>query len=189
MDGDVENGFRLAAMYCLKFFDVFLRGNKESENFLLTDPSQEVSQHITVDKVREALPSPPKITIVKDRFLNQGIEYVQNVYKDLKEKNPTPFPYSFYSDLKDWLAYKKDPEFENRYQLFRLALDSYPDSALVNYYLAYFALETGRPELSRELNNRTLELLETDTSAELTPERKATMREYVLNDLKNLDGG
>ena len=185
--GDVQTGFELAARYCLRFFEAFLQGNRESEIFLSRAPSPAVAEHIDKAEVKEALPSPPNTTVVKDAFLSQGIGYIRDVYDTLRKENPTPFAHSFYSDLKDWLAYKKDPEFENRYHLYQLALDSYPDSAMVNYYLAYFALQTGRRDVSRKLNRKTLELLDTDTSANLTQERKAAMREYVLQDLETLD--
>ena len=185
--GDVETGFRLAAMYCLRFLEAFLQGSRDSERFLSQKPTAALSEHIDKAEVKESLPSPPNATVVKDGFLTQGIAYIEDVYEALKKENPTPFAHSFYSDLKDWLAYKRDPKFENRYQLYQLALDSYPDSATVNYYLAYFALETGRREVSKRLNRKTLELLDNDTSAELTQERKAEMREYILQDLKTLD--
>jgi len=171
----------------LRFFEAVLQGNRESERFLSRAPSPAVAEHIDKAEVKKALPSPPNTTVVKDAFLNQGIGYIRDVYDTLKKDNPTPFAQSFYSDLKDWLAYKKDPEFENRYHLYQMALDSYPDSAMVNYYLAYFALQTGRTDISRKLNRKTLELLDTDTSANLTQERKAAMREYVLQDLETLD--
>ena len=186
-NGDVERGFELAAIYSLKFFEAFLQDNAESESFLSRNPSPEISVHIDKAQVLGALPSPPSTAIIKDGFLNHGFGYVRDVYESLKEHNPTPFSRSFYSELKDWLAWKKDPEFENRYQLYQLALDSYPDSATVNYYLAYFALETGRTEISRRLNRKTLALLETDTSEELTQERRAEMTEFILKDLESLD--
>lgn len=184
--GDVTGGFEAAATICLRFFEAFLQDNRESERYLSTSPSPAISDHIDKVAVLEALPSPPGTAVLKDGFLNHGFAYIDDVYERLKERNPTPFSRSLYSELKDWLAWKKDPGFENRYQLYLLALDSYPDSATVNYYLAYFALETGRTETAKRLNERALELLETDTSEELSRERKAEMREFILKDLESL---
>ena len=185
--GDVGKGFELAALYCLKFFEAFLEGNRDSEKFLSQELAPANSSHIDKVEVLEALPSPPDTAVVKDGFLNYGIEYIQSVYERLKKDNPTPFSQTFYRDLKDWLAWKKDPDYENRYQLYQLALDSYPESATVNYYLAHFALETGRKDIARRLNRKTLELLDIDASEELTQERKAEMREFVLQDLQSLN--
>jgi len=186
-NGDVGKGFELAAIYSLKFFEAYLQDNTESESFLFRDLSPAISSHIDKAEVLEALPTPPSTAIIKDAFLNHGFAYIRDVYESLKEHNPTPFSRSYYRELKDWLAWKKDPEFENRYQLYQLALDSYPESATINYHLAYFALETGRADVSRRLNRKTLELLETDTSEELTQERRARMREFILKDLESLD--
>ena len=185
--GDVGKGFELAASYSLRFFKAFLEGDGESETFLLESPLPTIAAHIDRAEVTEALPSPPNIATVKNGFLNQGIESLQDVYWELKRDNPTPFSLSFYGELKDWLAWKKDPSFENRYQLYQLALDSYPDSTTVNFEQAYHALQTGREEIARRLNNRTLELLESDTSNELTTERKARMRELIFQDLDSLN--
>lgn len=186
-NGDVEKGFELAAIYSLNFFVTFLQGNRESETFLSGNPPPEMSSHIDKVEVLDALPSPPSTAIIKDGFLNHGFGYIGDVYASLKEHNPTPFSRSFYSELKDWLAWKKDPEYEHRFQLYQLALDSYPDSATVNYYLAYFALETERDDLSLKLNRKALRLLDTDSSEELTQERKAQMKEFILGDLERLN--
>lgn len=185
-NGDVQAGFELAAVYSLKFFEAFLKGNKESEAFLTGQIPPDFSGHVENAEILEALPSPPSTPEIKNGFLDQGFEFIQETYDVLKVRNPTPFSPSFYAELKDWLAWRKDPEFENRYQLYQLALDSYPDSPTVNYYLAYFALETGRTELARTLNVKALEMLESDTSENLSEERKAEMREYITSDLENL---
>jgi len=185
--GDVGKGFELAAMYCLKFFEAFLKGDQKSKTFLMSKPMPAIAKHVDKAEVLEALQSAPTTAIIKDGFLNHGIDFIQGVYAELRKDNPTPFSRSFYSELKDWLAWKKDPQYENRFLLYQLALDSYPDSATVNYYLAYFALETGRIEMSIRLNRKTLELLKTDTSEELTQERKAEMTTFILKDLETLN--
>ncbi len=186
-EGDVTRGFELAAMYSLKFFQTFLQANQESEQFLLRKPAQDVSTHVTKAEIKQGLTLPPNVTTVKNAYLENGIGYLQEVYRNLKKNNPTPFAPSFYSTVKDWLAYRKDPTYENRYQLYQLALDSYPESAMVNYDLAYFALRTGRDEIAMQLSNKTLELLDTGTSENLTQARKSQMRENVLEDINTLN--
>lgn len=182
--GDVEKGFETAAVYCLKFFEAFLKGNEKSLQFLKTKPSDLA----TIDKhfIKRAFPSPPNITILKDAFTREGFGYIEQTYKKLKKQNPTPFSRAFYNDLKDWLAWKKDPKYENRFKLYQLALDSYPNSAMVNFDLAYYAMKTNRKETSKRHNQKALKLLEMDNSPELTPEIKAKMKELILKDLESL---
>ena len=183
---NVGPGFELAAKYTLKFFEAYLQDKAASRKFLST-LTAESSVHIDSVVIRKGLASPPNVATLKDGFMNHGFEYVQGVYEDLKSENPTPFPRSYYADLSTWLGWGKDPEFENRYRLFQLALDSYPESAMVNFDLAYYALQTERNDVARRHSERTLELLESDQSRELTPRRIALMRRYALEDLEKLN--
>ena len=185
--GDVQTGLETAALYSLRFFEAFLSNNKNSLAFLEAEPTGLSSEQIDTRMVKRALPLPPNITVIKGAFLEQGFASIQQIYDKLKNEVPAPFSMSFYNDMKDWLAWKRDPEFENRYRLYQLGLDSYPDSATINYYFAYFALETGKKELSKKHNQRALELLETDDSPELTNERKQRMRSFIHESLDELN--
>ncbi len=184
--GDVQTGLETASLYSLRFFEAFLSDNKNSLAFLEAEPTGLHSEQINTRMIKRALPLPPNITVIKDAFLEQGFAGIKQIYDELKTKIPKPFSMSFYNDMKDWLAWKRDPEFENRYRLYQLGLDSYPDSATINYHFAYFASETGRIELSKKHDRRALELLETDHSPELTNERKQRMRTVINESLDAL---
>jgi len=183
--GDVQKGFEMASLYSLKFFEAFLNNNEESLEFLNAEPKDST----IIDKYskNKAIPSPPNLTIVKDNFTKEGMVYIERTYNTLKNQNPQPFSRDFYTDLKDWLAWKKDPQYENRFRLYRLALDSYPESATINFHFAFFALSSNRYDLAKKHNLRTLVLLETDQSPELTAQIKAKMKEFIRQDLEALN--
>ncbi|REJ78585.1 MAG: hypothetical protein DWQ47_03815 [Acidobacteria bacterium] len=183
--GDVQKGFEVAALYCLRFFEAYLKEDRKSLQFLRAKPPD--TSVIDKHSFKEGLPSPPTTTELKDSFIRTGFGSVEKVYAKLKERNPTPFSKEFYNDFRDWLAWKKDPDFENRFKLYRLGTDSFPESATLNYYFAYYALKTGRKDVALEYNRKTLNLIDTDDSSELTPARKAEMKENILKDLKTLD--
>ncbi|NNE99164.1 MAG: hypothetical protein HKN25_09115 [Pyrinomonadaceae bacterium] len=183
--GDVQKGFELAALYSLRFFEANLLNNKQSAGFLRQKPSE--SGHIDRHFVKEALPVPQNITNLKNAFTKDGITYIERVYYKHKKRDPTPFSREFFNDFKDWLAWKKDPKYENRFRLYKLALESYANSATINYYFAYFALKTERKGVSKEHFRKALELLKTDKSPELTSDRKAQMKEFIKKSLEELN--
>lgn len=184
--GDVQQGFELAAIHCLRFFEAFLKDNESSRKFLTEEPAETTRDVIDRKYRHTALPAPPNITIVKDAIVREGMDYLRRIHEQYGSNEVAPYSINFYGELKDWLAWKKDPDFQKRYELYRLALQNRPDSATINYYFAYFALETGRRDLSRTHNLKALELLDTDQSPELTHQRKSQMRAFVEESLADL---
>ena len=179
--GDVAKGFETAATVSLDFFKAHLL---DDEGSLKRLKRTSVGGQIGSFVVKEAMPAPPRLTIVKDAFMKEGFEYLDRTYAELKKKAPTPFSIRFYNDMKDWLAWKRDPKYEYRFRLYQLALDSYPDSATVNYYLAYFASRTGKKDMADGHYRKALKLLESDVSPELTPARIERMRELIRKALE-----
>jgi hypothetical protein len=180
--GDVKSGFELAAAYCLRFFEIHLQDKGKASDLLnITSANAKL-----IDKpyLKKGLRVPPNITLVKDGFTKEGIANFERVFMTLYKQDSVPFSLGFYSDLKNWLAWKKDPEFKSRYRLYELALKSFPDSATVNYYLAYFAMKTGRKSTSAKHFKKAMSLLETDRSPELTPDRKVELRKSITQYLK-----
>ncbi|NNE67603.1 MAG: hypothetical protein HKN33_13650 [Pyrinomonadaceae bacterium] len=182
--GDVAYGFERGAELCTDFFKAHLLDDSLSMARLTKTA---VTGPIDSFETKQGLPVPPSMTNLKDAFTKQGIEHLETTYSKLKKKDLTPFSISFYNDMKDWLAWKKDPKYTNRFRLYQLALDSYPNSATVNYYVAYFASKTGKDKLAAKHNRRALDLLETDDSPELTASRKAQMREAIKKRLDESD--
>lgn len=178
--GDVQKGYEWACLYTLRFLEAFLSEDQQSLNYLKEGPPSEANAHIDTFFVKAAIAKPPTLTQIKDAFTRQGFAFIDSVYQAHKVSDPAPFSIKFYKDLKDWLAWKKDPEYKNRYQLFKLAYDSYPNSAEANYYLTYYALQTNRTEEFQFHHQKALNLLETDNDPELSSARKEALRNSLL---------
>lgn len=175
-EGGVQKGYEWACQYVLRFLEAYLSEDQSSLSFLLEGPPAEAVEHIDTFFIKNALAKPPNITYLKDAFTKEGFTFIDSVYQAHRATDSMPLSKQFYADFKDWLAWQKDPTYENRYQLYKLAYDSYPESALVNYYLTYYALQTDRKEESRFHNRKALSLLDTDNDPELTSERKITIK-------------
>lgn len=179
-DGDVQQGHELASLYSLKFLKAFLSDDKDSKAFLEQNVPDDYIAHIDTAFIKRAVPRVADIATIKNSFMQSGFHYIDSLYKTHKKFDPAPFSETFYADMKDWLAWKKDPEFSARYALYKLAYDSYPTSANVNYYMGYFALETGNLEEARFHLNKALEIIEQDKDVTITIDRKNRLRESVL---------
>ncbi len=187
--GDVKRGHAIASQYCLNFFKAILLKNKNCQDFLAaTHPPTEFRGHVKETYKRKGIATPPNIANLKNAFFSKGFDSIEQIYRKLKPQNKTPFSREFYKEMRDWLAWKKDPKYENRFRLYKLAVDSYPDSAIANYYFAYFAMKSGKKKISKEYNEKALRLLEIDNDDALTFKRKARMKAYILEDLKTLNG-
>jgi dienelactone hydrolase len=175
-DGNVQKGHELACLYSLKFLEAILNDNQDSKEFINHHPSSDMENHIDTSFVKSAIPKVPHSTNIKNAYSSTGFRYIDSLYTKHKKVDPKPFSQKFYSDMKDWLAWQKDPEFRERYQLYKLAYDSYPNSAEVNYYLSYFALQTSNHEESRFHIAKALTILEKKEDPELTIDRSEKLK-------------
>ena len=153
----------------------------ESKMYLKQRVPEEYKEHIDTAFIKKALPKVPEITSIKNAHNVSGFQYIDSIYWEYKKADPAPFSESFYSDMKDWLAWQKDPEFNDRYALYKLAYDSYPTSAETNYYLGYFALETKNLGEAKFYMKNALSILEENGNSDLTIKRKDRLVES-LND-------
>ena len=183
--GNVRNGFETAALYCLKFFEVILLKNDESKKFLKEPPTGTASKYIDRTFTKKGLPPPPNLTTVKDAFTRMGIDYIEQIYSGLRKDNPAPFSKFFYSDLRDWLAWKKDPDYTSRQKLYKLAHDSYPESSVANYYLAYYSQKTENKKLAIIHYEKAVELVDSDDDPLL---KESTRKSIKINSKKALYG-
>ncbi len=167
-EGDVQKGYELASLYTLKFLKAFLTNDQKSKEFLEGGIPEDNIAHIDTSFVRMALPKVPDITTIKNAYNSSGFEYIDSLYQEHKKIDTAPFSQTFYVVMKDWLAWQKDPEFKNRYELYKLAYDSYPNSAEVNYYLSYFALQTKHLEETKFHIRKASEILEKKGDPKLT---------------------
>ena len=124
---------------------------------------------------------------LKVLFLEKGILAVDSVYQNLQsEGNRSPFSPSFYRDYRSWLAWKRDPEFSNRLQLYKMAYGSFPESSEVNYYLAAYLERTGDTVKAVHHYKRSLQLIMADEDPALDNERKGQIRQYAQEALEIL---
>lgn len=185
-EGDVQGGYQTASQLVVRFLDAQLKEVRAQMDLLEKGITEEFATHIDTFFIRDALPLAPTSTALKDQFTRHGFAYIDSVYQAMKAQNPAPFSMAFYRAMKDYLAWKKDPTFESRYQLFLLAYDSYPTSAEVNYYLAYFAMEAKQKEKAIFHNRKATTLLTESPDEDLTVKRKELMLKYLKQDLEAL---
>ncbi len=181
--GNTTEGFKAASELTLIFLDAILKDKIDALEWVYSGRKSHFEKS-TIDTLFRisGITAPPNITIMKDLFVTKGMSAIDSIYKAHRaQNNLQPFSKKFYKNFKNWLAWKKDPDFTNRKQLFELAVDSYPKSAVNNYYLAYYLTKTGNKELSQAYYSKSLKLLETDD--EIDPERKNELKESILSSL------
>ena len=180
--GNTKEGFETANELILRFLNQKI---KEESGELFDDSFVSNRTHIDTTFVLQGLPAPPNMAVLKDLFLNEGFDVIANTYQELKaEGNPQPFSKDFYTDYRSWLAWKKDETYANRLRLYELAFDSYPESARINYYMAYYSLKTNKNDQAKHYYDQTLSLLESDQ--DLDADDKSVIRNYVAEDLISL---
>jgi len=180
--GNTLSGFKTTSELVLHFLNSTLKSDPEELEQIFTDKSDSYRSDIDTLFVLRGYNAPPNITQLKDMFNRRGMVSINNVYQlHISEGNPKPFSQSFYSNFKNWLAWKKDPDFIHRKQLYEMAVQSFPSSAESHFYLAYYNNKTGNKDEALVLYRRSLILLESDT--ELEEERKEVIRGYIMEDL------
>ncbi|MDC8004553.1 hypothetical protein POV27_10880 [Aureisphaera galaxeae] len=184
--GNVQEGHSISSIYMVQFLNAFLKGSSEGLDFIEGPVSSEYTTQIDTSFIKRSVPKPPNIATIKNAFRMHGFQYVDSIYTSYKKANPSPFQIGFYKEMKDWLAWRKDPTYKYRYALFKLAYDSYPNSAEVHYYLGYYALELKKYDESKKHFDKAITLLEADKNPELTVERKLALLQSIdgfLNEL------
>ncbi|MCR9253170.1 MAG: hypothetical protein NXI20_22345 [bacterium] len=181
-DGDARKGFEAANELVLRFLNQKVKGESGE---LFDDSFINSRDHIDSTFQLTAVLSPPNIAVLKDLFWEEGIEAVDSIYNEIKEAgNPQPFNKEFYVEYRDWLAWKKDETYANRLKLYELAYDSYPESAKINYYVAYFSMRQELNDQAIKFYRQALSKLDTDKS--LTDEERTLIRTYSKEDLDGL---
>ncbi len=123
------------------------------------------------------------MAILKDLFITKGMSAIDSIYQSqIAQGDIQPFSMSFYNDFKNWLAWKKAPEYKNRMQLYKLAVESYPNLARNNYLLAYYLKKNKLDKLALDYSQKTQQLLPKDSS--LTQKQKRTLEKYIAEDLQ-----
>lgn len=184
-EGGTKGGFEAANELLLGFLKMV---HFDSVGSLFEDQFvTRISTHIDTTFFHKAIPAAPNMAELKAIFLRDGIEAIDSIYQNLESNgNPMPFYPSFYRDYRNWLAWKKDPAFDNRLRLYQMAYRSFPESSEVNYYLAAYQERIGDSVLAIHHYQRTLQYLKTDEDPDLSTARKKQIREYTEEALEGL---
>jgi tetratricopeptide (TPR) repeat protein len=180
--GNTKTGFETANMLTLRFLNQKIK-DEPGELFDASFVSSKT--HIDTTFVLPGLPAPPNMAILKNHFMKDGMESIEKIYENLKmEGNSQPFSKDFYTDYRSWLAWQKDENYDNRLRLYELAYDSYPESARINYYVAYYSMKRQKNEQAIKYYYRALALLESDE--ELNANEKSRLKNYATEELGSL---
>lgn len=181
--GNTQKGFETANELVLRFLDQKIKGKSGD---VLDATFMASKEHIDTTFYLRGFPAPPNMAILKDLFWKDGFDAIEKVYQELKSKgNPQPFSMSFYTDYRNWLAWKKDEAYAYRLRLYELAYDSYPKSARINYFLANYSMKRGLKEQARRFYRQALALVESDD--DLSSSEKSNLKTYAKQDLKRLN--
>jgi len=180
--GNTQKGFETANELVLRFLNQKIKGEPGD----LFDGAFIASRdHIDTTFVAPSLPAPPNMAVLKDAFRKEGFTAIENIYQQLKSTgNTQPFSREFYTDYRNWLAWKKDEEYQYRLRLYELAYDSYPESARINYYAAYYSMKRGLNDQAKRFYRQALSLSESDE--DLSASEKSNVRRLATKDLKSL---
>lgn len=185
--GDSKAGFEWAAKLSLKFLDAMLKDKVESKTFFDEfEIPQAASGVIDTAYALPALPSPPNTTLLKNLFITKGMQAIDSIYQSLQAEDPQVFPLSFYTEFRDWLAWKKDPDYHFRAQLYDMAIEGFPKSAVAHYYRAYYAEKMGERQLAREHYQLALDMISEDEDPTLTKNKRKILQEEAHSALSRL---
>ena len=180
--GNTKNGFETANELILRFLDQKIKGEPGT---LFDDSFISSRDHIDTTFVLPGLPTPPNMAVLKDIFWEEGFDAIEKIYQQLKsEGNAQAFSKDFYKDYQSWLAWKKDEDYQYRLRLYQLAYDSYPESARINYYVAYYSMKRGLNEQAKRFYRQALSFVESDE--DLSTKEKSSLRTYAIEELNSL---
>lgn len=182
--GNTKIGFKTASELSLLFLNATLKGRPKMLNQFYSKGIQE-NYEKTIDTLfkMDGIPPPPNMAVIKNLFISNGIKIIDSIYKSqISQGNPTPFSMFFYNDFKNWLAWKKDPEYINRLRLYEMAIESYPNSALNHYRLAFYMSKNNLDKASKEHYQKARQLLDEDST--LTHLQKADLTNAIAKALE-----
>ncbi|MEQ8715879.1 MAG: hypothetical protein RIC80_22895 [Cyclobacteriaceae bacterium] len=177
-----QAGFETANQLVLKFLNIQL---KDEPAELFDARFLSLSENI-IDTtfVLSAIPAAPNIALMKDLFLKQGFDAVDSTYSTLKTNgNSTSLSMKFIEAYRDWLAWKKDPDYAYRSRLYALAYESFPNSPEINDYLGYYLQKTGDSTGAIAAYRRAIALAE---NSQLPSNKRETIIKNANEGLKEL---
>ncbi|WP_222982950.1 acyl-CoA thioester hydrolase/BAAT C-terminal domain-containing protein [Flagellimonas meishanensis] len=164
--GDTKMGFKITSDLVLAFLDAKLKSKSEKLDQFYSGGIPK-SLEKTVDTLfrLDGFNPPPNMAVLKNLFVANGMSAIDSIYQShISEGNAKPFSNTFYNDFKNWLAWKKDPDYVNRMRLYEMAVESYPESALNHYRLGYYFEKNNFIEKSQSHYRQAKILLEQDNT-------------------------
>lgn len=187
--GDTKAGFEWANRYCLNFLKAYLYADEQAQAFLRNDPSKNlVPEGLLTVNFKKALTAPPTLPELKSIIREGGFQRVVELYRGLRRDDPQPFSQEKLSDLFNWLAYRRDPDWKARRELALIRVETYPESSRAHFTLAGVALQLGEKELARKHYGEALRLLESDPDPVLDYALRRRIEQGARQNLKNLEG-
>lgn len=185
--GDTEKGFAWAAQLSLKFLDAKLKADEKAQNFFVNFSVPPAATGV-IDTVftMPALAAPPDIAQLKDLFITKGMTAIDSIYQSMRVNDPQVLPLPFYTEFRDWLAWKKDPDYQFRAQLYKMAVESFPSSAIAHFYRAYLAEKMNDISLAKEYYQLALDLVATDEDVSLTNSKRKALEDQAQKALVRL---
>ncbi|MEQ9404723.1 MAG: hypothetical protein RIM99_14115 [Cyclobacteriaceae bacterium] len=175
-EGGTQKGFETAVRLVHRFLNKTLKG--ENEALFSDDFMNAADGIIDTTFIHKALPPPPNMADLKGIFVEKGFAAIDSIYRELVQSgNPTPFSQPFFTDFRDWLSWKKDPEYVNRKKLYEIGLECYPESATTNFYAGYYGEKTNDMELMKKGYTKAIALIENNADQSLSDsERQAILK-------------
>ncbi len=178
--GDVKKGFKASAELVLAFLDAKIKHKPENLRQLYSGgiPKKFEKSIDTLFRL-DGFNPPPNMAVLKNLFISNGMSAIDSVYTSHVSKgNPKPFSNTFYNDFKNWLAWKKDPNFVNRMRLYEMAVESYPESTLNHYRLGYYLEKNSFDQRSQLHYQQAQKLIDQDQSLDQT--LKSDLKEVLV---------
>ena len=167
----------------------FLEGRLKDVEQELFGPGFLSETREAVDTVffKKGLAVPPNIAQMKNYFFTGGFAKVDSVYQAHREQGDrAPFSPSFITNYRIWLSWEKDDDYQYRHRLYNMAYESYPESCRINFYLAYYAKQTGNSDQARTHYRKAQQLMDQPDDPPLLHGEKERIRGWIAEDLKEL---
>ncbi|MEQ8927933.1 MAG: hypothetical protein RLO81_19105, partial [Fulvivirga sp.] len=170
--GNIEKGFIQSHILMVDFLTKTLKTNQE---FRLEPIYSEMDTSFTW----MGAPPFPSMAVIKNKFINHGLPYLDSLFQTQKEFTTHPFSKKFIRDFRNWVGWKKDENFKIRIRLHELALKAYPYSIEFNYLLGSYSLQAGDTTRAITQFKKTEEILSSELDMEIETRMKRRIKERL----------
>jgi hypothetical protein len=184
--GDVKKGFELAARYVLQFLKFALNGDKQAIDQLMSAPVDTTYSSAVIKSHVPALPPMLSLVQMQNLITREGIAAFKDIYEKFKKIDTQSFTQQYLTNLFNWLAYKRDPDFNKRKVVAEVLVELFPYSTRAHFALANVHFQMNSKENAASHYEQALKLLPTDPDIELTSAVKERIRTVSEGNLKKI---